>query len=69
MQKYGAACPQCQGRGRRVSRAWLRARRLAAGLTQAEMGRQAGVSRAFVSQVEHGQRLPSTRVVRAYEAL
>ena len=69
MQKYGAACPNCQGRGRRVTPVWMRARRVAANLTMADVARLAGVSRAFVSQVEHGQRLPSTRVVRAYEAL
>lgn len=39
--------------------AFLRSRRLANGLTQAQLARRAGTSQAFVSQVENGAKSPT----------
>jgi y4mF family transcriptional regulator len=39
--------------------AFLRSRRLANGLTQAQLARRAGTSQAFVSQIENGDKSPT----------
>lgn len=48
--------------------AFLRERRIANGLTQAQLARRAGTSQAFVSQVENGEKSPTfdtaTRLLR-----
>lgn len=62
-------CSQCGSPRAVVNGAWLRERRKRAGLTLREMARRAGVSAAYVCDIEHSRRncLPAMR--EAYENL
>src|SRR5215203_777539 len=49
-------------------RAWLRARRSALGLTQAELGARVGCSAAAIRKFEAGQRRPSSQIAERLAA-
>ncbi len=64
-----SACPTCGARRKALDPAWMRAERARAGLSQAEVGRRAGLSVATVSAVETGRRGVSDRLAEVYCAL
>lgn len=64
-------CQACGGSGnvRKVKPASLRSRRQAAGVSLRAMAARIGVSPAYLSDVERGQRRVTERVVAAFEGL
>lgn len=63
------ACPHCGSPRAVVDGRWLRERRELAGLTLREMGRRAGFSAPYLSDVEWNRRNRLPAIVKAYEAL
>jgi DNA-binding XRE family transcriptional regulator len=57
------ACPRCGTPQSRLNGAWLRRVREAAGLTLREFAQRAGVSAAYICDIEHNRRncLPEMR--------
>lgn len=68
-EKYANNCPQCGGTGKVLNPTWLRARRIAAGITLREMADRIGYSAPYLCDIELGRRHCTTRVAAAYEAL
>lgn len=66
-----APCPRCGGAGRmeRISPAWLRQRRVDAGVTLTAMAERIGVSLAQLSRVERGERTCTKLVAAEYDRL
>lgn len=62
-------CQRCGAPRRVVSPDWLRAKRLAAGLTLREFAARRGVSAPYISDIEHGRRNCLPAMLAAYEAL
>lgn len=62
-------CPTC-GQLRKVTDySWLRDRRLRAGVTLVDMAKRLGVSKPYLSQMEHGVRYAQKYMVDAYVKL
>lgn len=62
-------CPHCGTPRSVVEGAWLRERRLRAGLTLRQMAERQGVSAAYVCDVEKNRRNCLPKMRAAYEAL
>jgi transcriptional regulator with XRE-family HTH domain len=64
-----SVCPRCGGPESRISGAWLRAQRLAAGVSLRALARALGFSPAYISDIERDHRRCPPRVLSAYERL
>lgn len=63
------SCPTCGAPRATVNGDWLRARRLAYGLTLKQVSERMGCSMPYLSDVERGQRRCTTRLLTFYETL
>lgn len=68
---YPYLCSHCGGTGklRRARGADLRAVRLRAGLSQLDVARRAGWTKAYISDLENDRRRSTAAVVALYESL
>ena len=68
-EQFLGPCPTCGGYGRRINPAWLLWKRKRAGVLQKDLARLAGVSGAFVCDVEHGNRNCPAELEKVYAEL
>lgn len=64
-------CAACKGKGRVrvVNPAALRARRVKAGLTLAQVGKKIGFGKMYLSDIETGRRRVTQEIAAAYQKL
>jgi len=62
-------CPHCGAAMKVPSGRWLRKRRLAAGLTLRALGKRAGLTAAYLCDVELGRRRVTERLLGVYERI
>jgi len=64
-----ATCSKCGGPTKQISPEWLRARRLASGLTLTALAKRLGLSKAYLCDVELGRRRATPQIAAGYNAL
>lgn len=67
LETHEAVCPHCHSRVQEAKGGSLRAARLKARLTLGEMARRSGLSIAYLSDLERGNRRIAARIVALYE--